>query len=128
MVETTVAFGEKFYTWLSSVVGKDVGVYRGVLPAGKIPENIYVVFNGVADDFARPFIMPIRIYAKNTSSFRSVITVANSIESAITSAGLLVIYPNVRFKVEKGSPFYQDMADEDETIRAGYVNLEITIY
>lgn len=128
MFERTIVFGERFYSWLSSVVGSDVGVYRGVLPAGKTPENVYVVFSASVDDFAKPFILPIRIYTKGTSSYRTALTVAQTIEEAVSSAGTLVLFPDVAFKVEKGSPFYQDLQDEDETIKAGYINLEITIY
>lgn len=123
----TIAFGESFYTWLTSL-DSDVSVYRGVLPYGQIPASEYMIFNGVVDGFGKSFILPVRIYTKNTTSYRTVLSIAKKIEEAVTEGGTLVIDTNVRFKIDKGSPFYQDLQDEDETVKAGYVNLEITIY
>ena len=53
---------------------------------------------------------------------------ADKIESAVTEAGILISDADIKIKIEKGSPFYQDKSDEDETVRAGYINLIITVY
>lgn len=119
-----IAFGKRFYEWLSQFGT----VYRGVLPSGVEPGDLYLRFDGYADKFATPFIMPVQIYKHNTTSYSSVLQVAESIGNAISEGGVLVIFDDVRFKVDKGSPFYQDKQDEDKTVRAGYINLEITIY
>lgn len=124
MIDKTLAFGQRIYDWLSSFTN----VYRGVLPSSVKPENVYIRIDGVCDYFGRTFIYPVKIYKQNTTSYLSVIQIAKQIGDTIGEGGLLLIYDNVRFKIEKGSPFYQDLADEDETTRAGYINLEITIY
>lgn len=124
MIDKSVVFGKRFYEWLSQFGT----VYRGVLPVGVEPDDLYLRFDGYVDRFATAFVMPIQIYKHNTSSFSSVLQIAKEIGNTVGEGGLLVIYDDVRFKIEKGSPFYQDKQDEDETVRAGYINLEITIY
>lgn len=119
-----IAFGKRFYEWLSTFGT----VYRGVLPVGVQPQDLYLRFNGYADRFATSFIMPVEIYKHNTTSYGSVLQVAQEISDAVGEGGLLIIHNDVRFKIDKGSPFYQDKQDEDATVRAGYINLEITIY
>lgn len=122
--DRTIAFGKRFYEWLSDFAP----TYRGVLPAGVQPDDLYIRFNGYADNFATPFIMPVEIYKHNTTSYGSVLQVAKKIGDAVGNGGLLIIHDDVRFKIDKGTPFYQDKPDEDATVRAGYINLEITIY
>lgn len=122
--DKTIAFGKRFYEWLSTFAP----TYRGVLPVGVKPDDLYLRFSGYADKFATSFIMPVEIYKTNTSSYSSVLQIAKKIGDAVGEGGLLVIYDDVRFKIDKGSPFYQDKQDEDATVRAGYLNLEITIY
>lgn len=124
-MDNVFAFGKRIYEWLSQFAL----VYRGVLPSGKEPdEDLYMRINGYADGFAKSFIYPVQIYKLNTTSYSSVLRVAEEIEKAVGESGTLVIYDDIRFKIEKGSPFYQDKADENPTVRAGYINLEITIY
>lgn len=125
MTDRTIAFSKRFYEWLLTF---GVAVYRGVLPAGSKPDDLYIQFDGYSDNFGTAFIMPISIYKTNTTSYSSVLQIAEKISDTVTEGGLLVANDDVSFKVDKGSPFYQDKADENPTIRAGYINLEITIY
>lgn len=122
--DKTKAFAQRVYEWLSTFGT----VYRGVLPAGKETDDLYIQIQGYADKFATEFVFPVHIYKKNTESYISVVNKAEQIGNAVGEGGLLVINNDVIFKVEKGSPFYQDKADEDKTVRAGYINLLITIY
>lgn len=119
-------FSKKIYQWLNSFAP----AYRGVLPAGIKPDGAYLRFDGYYDNFATPFIFPVQIYVPNTTSYSTVIMIADEIGNAIGDSGLLLEEENeeIKIKIEKGSPFYQDKADEDLTIRAGYINLEISIY
>lgn len=118
-------FGKAIYRWLSEFAP----TYRGVLPAGLTPaEDLYIRFSGSYDDFARPFIFPIYIYNNRTTSYAKIIELADKIGEDIGENGLLIKEEGIRIKVDRGSPFYQDMPDEDETTRAGYVNIEVTIY
>lgn len=123
-MDNAFAFGKRIYEWLS----RFATVYRGVLPSGQKPDDLYIQISGYVDGFAKAFIYPVQIYKLNTTSYSSVLRVAEEIEKAVGESGTLVIYDDIRFKIEKGSPFYQDKADEDDTVRAGYINLEITIY
>ena len=116
--------GQMLYQWLSQFAP----TYRGVLPAGIKPESPYLQFSGYYDNFATQFILPVQIYQLNTTSYEGVLQLADKIESAVTEAGILISDEKIKIKIEKGSPFYQDKQDEDETVRAGYVNLIITVY
>lgn len=116
--------GQMLYQWLSQFAP----TYRGVLPAGIKPESPYLQFSGYYDNFATKFILAVQIYQLNTTSYEGVLQLADKIESAVTEAGILISDADIKIKIEKGSPFYQDKADEDETVRAGYINLIITIY
>lgn len=116
--------GQMLYQWLSQFAP----TYRGVLPAGIKPESPYLQFSGYYDNFATQFIFPVQIYQLNTTSYEGVLQLADKIESAVTEAGILISDEKIKIKIEKGSPFYQDKQDEDETVRAGYINLIITVY
>ena len=117
-------FGQKIYEWLS----KFAPTYRGVLPAGTIPQDVYLYMSGYYDIFATSFVFPVQIYAQKTTSYSSVLLIADEIANAVGDGGILVSGDGIKFRIMKGSPFYQDRADEDETVRGGYVNLGITIY
>ena len=120
--------GQMLYQWLSQFAP----TYRGVLPAGIKPESPYLQFSGYYDNFATQFILAVQIYQLNTTSYEGVLQLADKIESTVTEAGILIsdtgINTGIKIKIEKGSPFYQDKPDEDETVRAGYINLLITVY
>lgn len=116
--------GQMLYQWLSQFAP----TYRGVLPAGIKPESPYLQFSGYYDNFATQFILAVQIYQLNTTSYEGVLQLADKIESAVTEAGILISDEKIKIKIEKGSPFYQDKQDEDETVRAGYINLIITVY
>ena len=125
-MSNSLVFGQRIYEWLSQF---GVEVFRGEQAPGTPESNLYLLINGYTDNFATAFIFPVQIYARNTTSFASVVRMAEDIEETIGDGGVLVIYPDIRFKIEKGSPFYQDKPlEENKTVRAGYLNLEITIY
>lgn len=124
MSEKVLRVGKIIYDWLSQFAT----TYRGVLPAGVTPEKKYLQYDGYVDYFATQFILPVQIYALNTTSYEQVLQLADKIESAVTEAGVLIGDKDLKIKIMKGSPFYQDRNDEDETVRAGYINLEVTVY
>ena len=117
-------FGQLIYEWLSTFAP----TYRGVLPAGVKPANVYLKIGGYYDLFATSFIFPVQIYAQKTTSYSSVLLIADEIADAVGDGGILMSDDGIKFRIMKGSPFYQDKVDEDETVRAGNVNLLITIY
>lgn len=116
--------GQLLFQWLSQFAT----TYRGVLPAGVTPEKKYLQYDGYVDYFATQFILPVQIYTLGTTSYGGVLEIADKISEAVTEAGTLIGDDTVKIKIDKGSPFYQDKEDEDETVRAGYVNLIITVY
>ena len=116
--------GQLIFQWLSQFAT----TYRGVLPAGVTPEKKYLQYDGYVDYFATQFILPVQIYTLGTTSYADVLDIADKISEAVTEAGTLIGDDTVKIKIDKGSPFYQDKEDEDETVRAGYVNLIITVY
>lgn len=118
--------GQILYQWLSQFAT----TYRGVLPAGVTPANKYLQYSGYVDYFAQQFILPVQIYTLNTTSYAGVLEIADAISEAVTEGGTLIgdDAGTVKIKIMKGSPFYQDKQDEDETVRAGYINLEVTVY
>ena len=118
--------GQLIYEWLSQFAA----TYRGVLPAGVKPESKYLQYSGYVDSFAQQFILPVQIYTLNTTSYAGVLEIADAISTAVTEGGTIISDDagTVKIKIQKGSPFYQDKQDEDETVRAGYINLEVTVY
>lgn len=118
--------GQLIYEWISQFAT----TYRGVLPAGVKPANKYLQVSGYVDYFAQQFILPVQIYTLNTTSYAGVLEIADAISEAVTEGGTLIgdDAGTVKIKIMKGSPFYQDKPDEDETVRAGYINLEVTVY
>ena len=116
--------GQLLFQWLSQFAT----TYRGVLTAGVTHEKKYLQYDGYVDYFATQFILPVQIYTLGTTSYAGVLEIADKISEAVTEAGTLIGDDTVKIKIDKGSPFYQDKQDEDETVRAGYVNLIITVY
>lgn len=120
-----ILFGEKIYEWLSQFAT----TYRNVLPAGVEPEETYILIDGISDYFSMPTTFPVNIYKRKTTSPRSVLLVADAIGDAVGESGLLLVDDDIKIAIYKGSPFYQDRTlENDETTKAGMVNLNITVY
>lgn len=120
-----ILFGEKIYEWLSQFAT----TYRNVLPAGVEPEETYILIEGMSDYFSTPMTFPVNIYKRKTTSQRSVLLVADAIGDAVGESGLLLVDDDIKIAIYKGSPFYQDRTlENDETTKAGMVNLTITVY
>lgn len=124
MEDKITVFGKKIYEWLLQFAP----TYRGVLPSGVIPPDLYLRFDGYFDNFAEPFILPVIIYRQKTTSYSEVLKIADKIENTVGDGGIVIGDKDMRIHIEKGSPFYQDRADEDESVRSGYINLIISIY
>ena len=126
--DKSVIFGKLFASWLEQFAE----AYNGILPPTnvKVPADEYIQYNLYADDFARPFIQPISIYKQKTTSMLRPWMLAEKIGNAISEGGVYLRddETNTVVKINKGSPFAQNKPDEDETVRAVFVNLEITVY
>lgn len=86
-----------------------------------------ICFNGENRAFAEHFIQPLTIYTKSTS-YKQARGIADLIADDIGEGGKLLKGSWGSMAIYKGSPFCQDKKDEDGTIRAVYVNLEIVIF
>lgn len=87
----------------------------------------YIEYSSDVGNFNSEFIQAITIYTKSTG-FSTLMDIADGIENAIKEDGIKVKGDWGYITIKKGSPFYQDKPDEDDTIRAGYVNLLIRVY
>lgn len=121
----TENYAKTLYNWLSNFAN----TYRTpvIFDAENPQPNEYIEYSAQVGNFASQFIQPIIIYSKSTS-YKYVWQIADQIEQAVTEHGILLRDDWGYIKVEKGSPFYQDKPDEDDSICAGYINLLLTIY
>lgn len=120
-------YATTLYEWLS----KFAPTYRSPVLSTVFDENNpqpneYIEYSANMGNFNSDFIQAITIYSKSTA-YTKVMEIVDKIESAITENGIRVSGDWGYITIYKGSPFYQDKTDEDDTIRAGYVNLLIRV-
>lgn len=123
----TKDYATTLYQWLS----KFAPTYRSPVLSTVFDENNpqpneYIEYSANMGNFNSDFIQAITIYSKSTA-YTKVMEIVDKIESAITENGIRVSGDWGYITIYKGSPFYQDKTDEDDTIRAGYVNLLIRV-
>lgn len=123
----TKDYATTLYEWLS----KFAPTYRSPVLSTVFDENNpqpneYIEYSANMGNFNSDFIQAITIYSKSTA-YTKVMEIVDKIESAITENGIRVSGDWGYITIYKGSPFYQDKTDEDDTIRAGYVNLLIRV-
>lgn len=88
--------------------------------------NEYIEYSANAGNFNTDFMQAITLYSTSTS-YTYLLDIVDNIERAITDNGTIVQADWGYMTIYKGSPFYQDKPDEDDNIRAGYVNIIIRI-
>ena len=123
----TKNYATTMYNWLS----KFAPTYRSPVLSTVFDENNpkpneYIEYSANTGNFNSDFIQAITIYSKSTA-YTKVMEIVDKIESTITENGIRVSSDWGYITIYKGSPFYQDKTDEDDTIRAGYVNLLIRV-
>jgi hypothetical protein len=87
----------------------------------------YITYSSDVSNFGAEFIQAITIYSQSTSH-NKIMDVVDDIENNIGESGIRLSKDWGYITIKKGSPFYQDKPDEDDTIRAGYVNLLVNVY
>lgn len=87
----------------------------------------YITYSSDVSNFGTEFIQAITIYSQSTSH-NKVMDIVDDIENNIGESGIRLSRDWGYITIKKGSPFYQDKPDEDDTIRAGYVNLLVNVY
>ena len=123
----TKNYATTMYNWLS----KFAPTFRSPILSSVFDEqnpqpNEYIEYSADMGNFNNDFIQAITIYSKSTV-YTKVMEIVDNIESTITENGIRVSSDWGYITIYKGSPFYQDKPDEDDTIRAGYVNLLIRV-
>ena len=123
----TKNYATTMYNWLS----KFATTFRSPILSSVFDEqnpqpNEYIEYSADMGNFNSDFIQAITIYSKSTA-YTKVMEIVDNIESTITENGIRVSSDWGYITIYKGSPFYQDKPDEDDTIRAGYVNLLIRV-
>lgn len=123
----TKNYATTMYNWLS----KFAPTFRSPILSSVFDEqnpqpNEYIEYSADMGNFNSDFIQAITIYSKSTA-YTKVMEIVDKIESTITENGIRVSSDWGYITIYKGSPFYQDKPDEDDTIRAGYVNLLIRV-
>lgn len=121
-------YATTLYQWLSQFAP----TYREPLNTSIFNDNNpkpleYITYSADVSNFGSEFIQAITIYSQSTSH-NKVMDIVDDIESNIGESGIKIKKDWGYITIYKGSPFYQDKADEDDTIRAGYVNLLINVY
>lgn len=118
-------YATTLYNWLSTFAP----TYREPVQfdsENPMPDE-YISYSADVGAFGQEFIQAITIYSKSTA-WTYVHDIADDIEEAIGEHGIVLRNEWGYIKVMKGNPFYQDKPDEDSSIRAGYINLLLTIY
>ena len=118
-------YATTLYSWLSNYAP----VFREpvIFDADNPQPNEYITYSASTSGFAEQFIQPITIYSKSTG-FTNLMEIVDTIESDIGTGKVIGSEEWGYISIFKGSPFYQDKPDEDESFRAGYINLLVTIY
>ena len=121
-------YATTIYEWLSGFAP----TYRLPISEGTFDDehpqpNEYITYSASISNFSQQFIQAITLYSKSTG-YTNLMELVDRIERAIGETGIVLHKEWGNVAIYKGSPFYQDKTDEDSTIRAGYINLLVTIY
>lgn len=119
-------YATTLYNWLNGFAP----TYREpvVFDSDNPQPNNYITYSASTSGFASQFIQPISIYTKSTG-FTNLMEIVDSIGYAVGESGCVIGSEEWGYiAINKGSPFYQDKPEEDESYRAGYINLLVTIY
>lgn len=121
-------YATTLYEWLSQFAP----TFRSPILSSTFDEenprpSDYIEYSSDVGNFGSGFIQAITIYTQSTG-FSKLMDIVDRIEEAVGEKGIKVDGDWGYITINKGSPFYQDKPDEDDTIRAGYVNFEIKVY
>lgn len=121
-------YAQTIYNWLSTFAP----TFREPILSGYFDNNNpkpdeYITYSSLVGSFGNEFTQAITIYSKSTAYTR-LMNIVDAIETAIGENGLNLSNEWGYITIYKGSPFYQDKEDEDDSYRAGYINLTVTIY
>ena len=84
-------------------------------------------YNVSVAEFGDPVANTVSLWDR-TTSWASVTNKANEIYAAIGLGGKLIPFDGGYIWIKRGTPFYQRMADEDDSIRRIYINVEVEYF
>lgn len=124
----TKDYATTLYEWLSTFAPTFRSpILSSVFDDTNPKPNEYIEYSSTVSNFNTQFIQPITVYSTSTG-FTKLMNIVDKIESVIGENGIRLSKNWGYITIYKGSPFYQDKPDEDDTIRAGYINLQIAVY
>ena len=88
----------------------------------------YASLSYVEGEFAEPVLQQLTIWTRSDNSYASAYSYADTLSELIGEGGILIDGTDVKLWVKKGSPFVQNRNDDELTVRAVLVNLEISYY
>ena len=95
-----------------------------------VPENAAlprITYNLSFAEFEVPVAMSVSLWDRSTS-WASVTNKADEIYEAVGLGGKIIPFSDGYIWVKRGSPFAQRMADENDSIRRIYINLEVEYF
>lgn len=98
-----------------------------------VPDNAlkdyghYITYTAGTSEFERPIMLSASIWERSTS-WAGTVNKASEIEAAIGLGGTVIPFDGGMIWIKRGSPFSQRMADEDDTVRRVYINVEVEYF
>ena len=98
-----------------------------------VPDNAlkdyvhYITYTAAWSEFDRTIMLSASIWERSTS-WQNVVEKAEEIAAAIGLGGTVIPFTGGKIWIKRGSPFYQEMPDEDDTVRRIYINVEVEYF
>lgn len=98
-----------------------------------VPDNAlktyghYITYTAGTAEFERPIMLSASLWERATS-WHNTVNKASLIEAAIGLGGTVIPFDGGMIWIKRGSPFSQRMADEDDTVRRVYINVEVEYF
>lgn len=98
-----------------------------------VPDNAlttyghYLTYTAGTSEFDRPIMLSASLWERSPS-WAGTVNKASEIEAAIGLGGTVIPFDGGMIWIKRGSPFSQRMADEDDTVRRVYINVEVEYF
>ncbi len=98
-----------------------------------VPDNAlkdyghYITYTAGTSEFERPMMLSASLWERSTS-WAATVNKASEIEATIGLGGKVIPFDGGMIWMKRGSPFSQRMADEDDTVRRVYINVEVEYF
>lgn len=96
--------------------------------SGNLPQNYITYSYAEPPTFADEAIISLSLWYRNTYSWGDITAKCDFIKNTIGMRGAILDVKNGVLRVKRGSPFAQRMADESDSVRRIYINLDVEFY